>query len=77
MITINHSPVVERVTVSVCNGWLEFRRGQNLIYDIVLKDFRNPGEMVFWWRQLSGKIWFTQHLSKRVAVEIARFLHIS
>ena len=77
MITINHSPVMEPVTVTVCDGWMEFWRGQNLIYDIAMTGFRNPGEAVFWWRQLSGKIWFTRRLSYRVAVEVARFLHIS
>lgn len=77
MITIKHSPVVEQVTVSVRNGWLEFWRGQSLIYDIALKDFHNPNEAVLWWRQLTGKIWFTPRLSIGVAAEIARFLHIS
>jgi hypothetical protein len=57
-------------------GWLEFRRGKSLIYDIQLKDFRNPSVAADWWRQLTGKTWFTPGLSKRVEEAVESFLHL-
>ncbi|MCX6960491.1 MAG: hypothetical protein NTW91_09505 [Verrucomicrobia bacterium] len=77
MIAFKNKLGMEECTVSVCNGWLEFWMGQSLIYDIALKDFRDPSEAAFWWRQLTGKTWFTPGLCKRVAEAVAGFLHIS
>ena len=77
MIAFKDKHGVGEYTVSVRGGWLEFKRGQSLIYDIALKDFRDPSEAAFWWRQLTGKTWFTPGLSKEVAEAVTSFLRLS
>ena len=71
-----HGPEGESCTLLVRDGWMEFMRGHSLIYDIALKDFRDPHEAAFWWRQLTVKSWFTPEVSKRVAEAVASFLCI-
>jgi hypothetical protein len=55
---------------------MEFMRGHGLIYEIALKDFRDPHEAAFWWRQLTVKTWFTPEVSKMVAEAVASYLCI-
>lgn len=78
MIAYKHKdgPEGESCTLLVRDGWMEFMRGNRLIYDIALKDFRDPHEAAFWWRQLTVKTWFTPEASKRVAEAVASFLCI-
>jgi hypothetical protein len=76
MIAYKHGLEVESCSLSVRDGWMEFMQGNRLIYEVALKDFRDPLEAAFWWRQLTVKSWFTPEVSKRVAQAVASYLCI-
>lgn len=71
------SPGAIGITFRVQRGWLEFRMGRSLIYDIELKEFREPNKAAGWWRQLAGKAWFTGSMNKWVSEAVSKSLQIS